>query len=64
MIRHYNSDAKIELDPVVVQATFEHDGTRALGQNPPVIGTKSYEVLLVIALQMRKLSAIESPWHG
>ncbi len=64
MIWHYNSDPKVELDPVVVQAAFEHDGTHTLRKSPPVIGTKCYEVLLVVALKMRKLSTIKSLRHS
>ena len=64
MIRHDDSNTKIELDAVVMKATFQDDGPDTLGQNPPVIGTKCYEVLLIVALQMRKLPTIESLRHG
>ena len=63
MIRHYYGDTEIELRPVVVQTAFEHDRTHVLRKNPPMISTKCYEVLPVIALKMRKLSPIESLWH-
>jgi len=63
MIWHHNGDSQIKLLSVVVQAGFEHDGACSLRKNPTSIGTECYEMLLVVALKMRKLSAVKSLRH-
>jgi len=64
MIGHDNRDPEVELDTVVVQAAFEHEETYSLGENPAVIGAESHEMLLIIALKMRKLPPVKSLWHS
>src|SRR6267154_3462648 len=63
MIRHDNSNTKIKLDSVVMQAAFQHDGTYPLWKKPPMLGTKCYKLLFVIALQVRKLPTIKGLQH-
>ena len=63
MIGHYDSDPQIESLPVVVQTAFQHDRPHALRQNPTVISAECYEVRLIVALKMRKLSTIKSLRH-
>jgi hypothetical protein len=63
MIRHDDSDPQIELLSVVMQTAIQDDLANALRKNPPVIGAECYEVLLVIALKMWKLSPVESLRH-
>jgi hypothetical protein len=64
MIRHHDSDPEIEFAPLVMETTFQDDPAHPLWKNPPMIGTKCYEVSLVIALKMRKPSPIKCPWHS
>lgn len=63
VIRHDDGDIKVDLDAVVVQATIENDGTGLLWQAPAMFGAKGEEVGFAVALQMRKLSSIESLRH-
>ncbi len=63
MIRHNHRDPKIEFRSVVMQTAIKHGLPHTFRKNPPMIGTESHKMLSVIALKMRKLSAIESLRH-
>jgi hypothetical protein len=63
VVWHYDSNAEVECSSVVMKTTLQDDLADTLGKNPAVIGAECYEVLLVIALKMRKLSPIESLRH-
>jgi hypothetical protein len=59
MIRHDNSDVKEVLDVVTVQTTFQCDRSGGIGKGPSMKSAKSYEVALIITLQMRELASVE-----
>lgn len=63
MIGHHDRDPQVESFAVMMQTAFQHDGADKLRKDPPVIGAEGDEVLFVITLKMRKLSAIKSPRH-
>ncbi len=63
MIRHHNSDTEIEFHPVIVKAALQHNRTCPIRKHPPPVSAECYKMLPVIALKMRKLSAIESLRH-
>jgi len=63
VIGHHDGDPQVESLPVMMQTAFQHDGADKLRKNPPAISTERNEMLPVIALKMRKLSAIKSPRH-
>src|SRR5271157_738473 len=63
MIRHHDRDAQIESLSVVMETAFQYAGTHRLWKDPSVIGAEGHEVLAVIALEVRKLSAVESLGH-
>jgi hypothetical protein len=64
VIRHHDSGLKIELDFIVVQAALKNDRTHTLWKSPPMMSAECNKVLPIIALKMRKFSAIESLRHS
>jgi hypothetical protein len=63
VVRHDNSSFQVELRTVIVQTTFKNDMSNPLRQNPTFVSAESYEVGLVVALQMRKLPPIKCLRH-
>ena len=63
VIRHHGDDAKIVFRSVVVQTTFQHDGTHMLRQYPSPISTECYKMLPVINLKMREPPTVEGLRH-
>jgi hypothetical protein len=63
VIRHDDRNAQIKFLSVVMQAAFQNGGPYSLRKNPSTMSTKCYEVLPLVALQVRKLPAIESLRH-
>ncbi len=63
MIRHHDRYTKIEFRPVIVQTAIEHNLPDMFREGPAMISAECHEVLLLIALKMRKLSPIKSLRH-
>jgi hypothetical protein len=63
VIGHHDSDPQVESLPIMMQTAFQHDRAHKFRKYPPPIGAEGDEVLFVITLKVRKLSAIKSPRH-
>jgi len=59
MIRHNDNSPKINCPSVCPEARVHNNGLGPVRQDPSLIGAECQEVRFIVALQMRKIAAIE-----